>query len=240
MHRHRIQTWAVYGRYIVSRDPAHLLVAAARSALTEPLSFLQSSMNGLWRMPLFLATLVLAQGANVGTTILLGKWSESGSPGLGVPGWSRSDCESHLHPFGFHILILKLRILWFADMATYAGLGLAYSLISFCGTVLLFLSGTRASYNLFNRALDKVMRSPVGWHDQTPVGRIVSRLSKDILVMGQSSISLFLPSLPPLKAEPLWSFAPSPPAGSRRRASWPMEPALDHVPQRRRHRRPRV
>lgn len=88
-------------------------------------------------------------------------------------------------------------------MATYAGLGVAYSLISFCGTVLLFLSGTRASYNLFNLALNKVMRSSVGWHDQTPVGRIVSRLSKDILVMGRSPIPLFLPSRPatPLEAD---------------------------------------
>lgn len=71
-------------------------------------------------------------------------------------------------------------------MGAYAGLGLAYSFFTFCGTFLLFVSGTKASYNLFNLALNGVMRTSVGWHDQTPVGRIVSRLSKDIIVMGMS------------------------------------------------------
>lgn len=77
------QSWSVYSGYI-------------------------RSMGRVWRMPLFLATLVLAQGANVGTTILLGKWSESGTPGLGVPGWSRSDCQSHIHPCAFFAQIPDL------------------------------------------------------------------------------------------------------------------------------------
>jgi ATP-binding cassette subfamily C (CFTR/MRP) protein 1 len=68
-------------------------------------------------------------------------------------------------------------------MGAYAGLGLAYSFCQFCGTFLLFLAGVRASYNLFNKSLHSVMGTSVGWHDQTPIGRIVSRLSKDITVM---------------------------------------------------------
>ena len=54
-------------------------------------------------------------------------------------------------------------------MGMYAGLGLAYSFFSFCGTFLLFMSGVRASYNLFNHSLNSVMRTSVGWHDRTPV-----------------------------------------------------------------------
>ena len=51
-------------------------------------------MNGMWKMPVFLIALLLEQAANVGTTVLLGKWSESATPGLGVKGWDRSDCAS--------------------------------------------------------------------------------------------------------------------------------------------------
>ena len=54
-------------------------------------------------------------------------------------------------------------------MGMYAGLGLAYSFFSFCGTFLLFMSGVRASYNLFNYSLNSVMQTSVGWHDRTPV-----------------------------------------------------------------------
>jgi ATP-binding cassette subfamily C (CFTR/MRP) protein 1 len=68
-------------------------------------------------------------------------------------------------------------------MGIYAGLGIAYSFCQFCGTFLLFLSGVKASYHLFNQSLNRVLRTPVGWHDRTPMGRIISRLSKDITVM---------------------------------------------------------
>jgi hypothetical protein len=58
----------------------------------------------------------------------------------------------------------------------------------------MILAGIRASFQMFNGAWDKVMRSPTGWHDRTPVslhmivhrdkltilqtGRIINRLSK--------------------------------------------------------------
>ena len=71
-------------------------------------------MGRMWKVPLFLGALVLAQSSNVGTTILLGKWSESSTPGLGIPGWTRDQY-----------------------MGAYAGLGLGYSFFTFCGTFLL-------------------------------------------------------------------------------------------------------
>ena len=44
----------------------------------------------------------------------------------------------------------------------------------------MILAGIRASLSLFNGAWRHVMRSPTQWHDRTPTGRIISRLSKDI------------------------------------------------------------
>ena len=34
----------------------------------------------------------------------------------------------------------------------------------------MILAGIRASFAMFNGAWKGVMRSPVGWHDRTPVG----------------------------------------------------------------------
>ena len=44
----------------------------------------------------------------------------------------------------------------------------------------MILAGINASLSLFNGAWTHVMRSPTQWHDRTPTGRIISRLSKDI------------------------------------------------------------
>ena len=47
----------------------------------------------------------------------------------------------------------------------------------------MYLSGIRASYRLFNGAWLHVMRSTTGWHDRTPTGRVINRLSKDIQML---------------------------------------------------------
>lgn len=97
----------------------------------------------------------------------------------------------------------------FADHSIYAGFGIAAGILTFIGTFLMYLRGISASYNLFNEALAGVMRSKVSWYaphrlysfqlietsrsilstntsyirfDTTPIGRIVSRLSKDMYV----------------------------------------------------------
>lgn len=53
------------------------------------------SMGSMWIAPLFLGCLMLAQAANVGTSIFLGKWSDSA-----IEGWSQGQCAYYL--FGFH------------------------------------------------------------------------------------------------------------------------------------------
>ncbi|CDZ96790.1 Multidrug resistance-associated protein/mitoxantrone resistance protein, ABC superfamily [Phaffia rhodozyma] len=62
-------------------------------------------------------------------------------------------------------------------------LGLAYSVLTFIGSLMVYLSTINASYNLFNAAYAGVMGTPVSWFDATPVGRIISRLSKDITTL---------------------------------------------------------
>lgn len=41
-------------------------------------------------------------------------------------------------------------------------------------------AGIRASYKAFDLALERVTRSPIRWFDTNPIGRILSRLSKDV------------------------------------------------------------
>lgn len=48
------------------------------------------AMGSMYKVPVFLLCLALAQTSNVGTTVLLGKWSEQS-----IPGWDRSKCESN-------------------------------------------------------------------------------------------------------------------------------------------------
>ncbi|OCF37123.1 hypothetical protein I316_01029 [Kwoniella heveanensis BCC8398] len=67
-----------------------------------------------------------------------------------------------------------------AYMGIYGGLGVAMALLNWAATYGVFLAGIRASFRMFNLAWTGVMRSPTSWHDRTPTGRIISRLSKDI------------------------------------------------------------
>jgi len=109
---------------------------------------------GSYGYPAFtLFFLCLAQCANVGNTLFLGFWS-----GNEIRGFHQGDY-----------------------MGIYAAFGFALALFTFIGSYNLYLSGLRASLTLFKRALTGVMRSPVLYHDATPIGRIISRLSKGTL-----------------------------------------------------------
>ncbi|OCF43886.1 hypothetical protein I317_02329 [Kwoniella heveanensis CBS 569] len=98
------------------------------------------------------ASLVLTQVCSVGNSLFLGYWS-----GELIPGFSQGEY-----------------------MGIYAGFGAGQALFNFCTVYATALAGMRASYNLFNGGWSAVMRSPTTWHDRTPTGRIISRLSKDI------------------------------------------------------------
>ena len=108
------------------------------------------AMGSYWYPIITLGFLTLAQCANVGNTLFLGFWS-----GNDIPGFRQGDY-----------------------MGIYAALGFALAFFTFWGSYNLSLSGLRASMHLFKRALNGVMRSPVLYHDATPMGRIISRLSK--------------------------------------------------------------
>jgi ATP-binding cassette, subfamily C (CFTR/MRP), member 1 len=62
-------------------------------------------MGNLWRAPFFLGALVLAQAANVSTSVFLGFWSVSS-----IEGWTQS-----------------------RYMGVYAAIGMSYSLFTFLG-----------------------------------------------------------------------------------------------------------
>lgn len=68
-------------------------------------------------------------------------------------------------------------------MGIYAALAGSVSLTTFLGSYTLSLAGLGASFLLFNRALQSVLRSPVSFFDRTPSGRIVSRLTTDVQSM---------------------------------------------------------
>ncbi|KAK4686687.1 hypothetical protein P7C73_g3435, partial [Tremellales sp. Uapishka_1] len=96
--------------------------------------------------------LILTQAATVGNTLFLGFWS-----GDEIAGFSQG-----------------------AYMGVYAALGVIVAVFTWLASYSLVLAGLRASFSLFAGAWKGVLRSPTGWHDRTPTGRIISRLSKDI------------------------------------------------------------
>jgi ATP-binding cassette subfamily C (CFTR/MRP) protein 1 len=70
-------------------------------------------------------------------------------------------------------------------MAVYAGLGVGTAIFAFIGWYSVFLSGIGASLLIAQKALGAVLRSPVSFHDRTPSGRIISRLTKDVELMDE-------------------------------------------------------
>ncbi|KAJ9097158.1 hypothetical protein QFC21_004827 [Naganishia friedmannii] len=99
-----------------------------------------------------LASLILAQCSQLGTTLFLGFWSASAIPGFN---------KGHY-------------------MGIYAGLGISLVVFTFVGAYSTCLAGIRASFLMFRKALRGVLRSPISFHDRTPTGRIISRLAKDV------------------------------------------------------------
>ncbi|ODO10352.1 hypothetical protein I350_00947 [Cryptococcus amylolentus CBS 6273] len=112
--------------------------------------YLRAMGTPLWGI-VFGLFLILTQVASVGNSLLLGFWSSNS--------WGLSQGEY---------------------MAIYGALGIAIGLFTFGASYTMFLAGLRSSYTLFAKAWKHVMRAPMRWHDQTPSGRIINRLSKDI------------------------------------------------------------
>ncbi|WWC98771.1 hypothetical protein V866_005664 [Kwoniella sp. B9012] len=115
------------------------------------ITYFKSMGTVLWPFT-FGSTLLLTQAASVGNSLWLGWWSGDKFEGLGQGGY----------------------------MGVYGALGVAIGLFTWGASYTMFVAGLRASYRLFEQAWAHVMRAPVRWHDQTPSGRIINRLSKDI------------------------------------------------------------
>ncbi|KAJ9097159.1 hypothetical protein QFC21_004828 [Naganishia friedmannii] len=107
-----------------------------------------------------LVCIALSECAQVGNTLSLGFWSSSSIKGF------------HQGQY----------------MGIYAGLGVAIALFTFIGAYTAALAGLGASFLMFQSALRSVLRSPTLFHDRTPSGRIVSRLTKDV-----ERVDIFLP-----------------------------------------------
>ncbi|KAL7641498.1 UNVERIFIED_CONTAM: hypothetical protein RMT77_007369 [Armadillidium vulgare] len=68
-------------------------------------------------------------------------------------------------------------------LGAYAGFGAGQSIFSFLGYYVMTWYAINASKGLHNRMLDNVLRCPMTFFDQTPIGRIVNRFSKDVDVV---------------------------------------------------------
>ena len=104
--------------------------------------------------PLSLALLVLAQGANIVSSLWLSWWIS----------------DQYRFATGQYI-------------GVYAALGTVQALLMFAFSVLLSYLGTTASKVMLRRAMGRVLRAPMSFFDTTPLGRITNRFSKDVDVM---------------------------------------------------------
>ncbi|ORZ34461.1 P-loop containing nucleoside triphosphate hydrolase protein [Catenaria anguillulae PL171] len=62
----------------------------------------------------------------------------------------------------------------------FVGLGLVQTVITIVSNVVFVYSGVQASRRMHYSALRRLMYAPLAWYDQTPLGRVLSRLSKDV------------------------------------------------------------
>lgn len=122
-------SWGVYAAY----------VRASGSLLYAPIIFI---------------ILVLAQGANIVTSLWLSWWTS----------------DRFGYSTGQYI-------------GAYAALGVVQALMMFVFSVLLSILGTRSSKVMLQRAMTRVLRAPMGFFDTTPLGRITNRFAKDVDIM---------------------------------------------------------
>ncbi|KAF2854807.1 hypothetical protein T440DRAFT_496167 [Plenodomus tracheiphilus IPT5] len=110
--------------------------------------------GGIWVGPLVFILLVLAQGANIVTSLWLSYWTSD--------------------KFGFSEG---------SYIAAYACFGFSQALFMFLFSFSVSVFGTQAGKVMLQRAISRVLRAPMSFFDTTPLGRITNRFSKDIDVM---------------------------------------------------------
>ncbi|RPD65442.1 multidrug resistance-associated ABC transporter [Lentinus tigrinus ALCF2SS1-7] len=107
--------------------------------------------GGIMVFPLVLLWVALAQGSQVANTLFLGFWTSSS-----IGGFTQGDY-----------------------MGTYAALGVASGIFSFALSFTVSQLSLTAGLRMYKAAFTAVVRSPISFFDTTPLGRIMSRLSKD-------------------------------------------------------------
>jgi ATP-binding cassette subfamily C (CFTR/MRP) protein 1 len=101
--------------------------------------------------PLVIMFLVLANCANIVTSLWLSYWTSN-----------------------------KFRLSMGAYIGIYAAFGFTQSALMFSFSTVLSISGTNASKTMLQRAMQRVLRAPMSFFDTTPLGRITNRFSKDV------------------------------------------------------------
>ncbi|KZW01098.1 cadmium ion transporter [Exidia glandulosa HHB12029] len=124
--------------------------------------YFQAAGGVAW-MPWLLFCLIMDQASQVGSNLFLGWWTGREIRGFGD---------------GQYI-------------AVYASLGAAQGLFALVTSFSFALAAIAASRALFGAALERVLRSPVSFFDTTPMGRIVSRLTKDVNTLDQGLAFIF-------------------------------------------------
>jgi ABC-type multidrug transport system fused ATPase/permease subunit len=101
--------------------------------------------------PLVVMFLVLANCANIATSLWLSYWTSN-----------------------------KFRLSMGAYIGIYTAFGFSQSTLMFSFSTVLSISGTNASKTMLQRAMQRVLRAPMSFFDTTPLGRITNRFSKDV------------------------------------------------------------
>ncbi|KAJ8603881.1 hypothetical protein MRB53_042056 [Persea americana] len=117
-------------------------------------------------LPLVFLLLIIAQGANIVTSLWLSWWTTN--------------------EFGYTTG---------KYIGVYAALGAAQALLLFTFAVTLTVFCTKAGRVMLHKAITRVLRAPMSFFDTTPLGRITNRFGKDVDTMDNvlpESIRMFL------------------------------------------------
>ncbi|CRL00438.1 CLUMA_CG013703, isoform B [Clunio marinus] len=105
-----------------------------------------------------------------------------------------------------HVLRMFIAMVFGVSFIIYIDLLLLlYLFTTFIATLALYIGTLRAAQNTHNYLLTKMLRAPMEFFDQTPIGRIINRFSKDIEAVDtlSSMVSDLAPRLATLRASQL-------------------------------------